>query len=604
MSDYGVVKEGFRAKTLEVLEEEVQDEQRAAFGPEFQTQPDSVAGQQNAIILDKVAELWEVLQAVYRARQADSASGEPLDNVCAITGAIRIGAAPSKATLKLNLDTAVSVPIGKTVSIGVNGEQWEITENVTNTEGRPALVEAKVESLNLGEIVGNATTIDTIKTPVFGWSAKAVVETPDQAPFTLANGETLDVSVDTLADQVVLFETADFVDITQATAQEIVDVLNAQLNGASALAFSGLVRLSSDLDGSGSRIQITGGTALEGLGFELNEHRGFNYDDPARALSGQAEPYFIGAGDILSVRIDDGSIQSVIFGAAGSFSAVEMSKVINGQLSSALAYEVTGKTRIESLSTGKNAEIEILGGTANTAFGFEENTFSGVAGVADLGRTTQDDPELRVYREELLRISGSATVEAIRSKVRAVLDVTQAFVFENPTDVTDVNGLPPHSLEVVAQGGEDQAVGDTIFESKPIGIWTHRDPGPDGRTVSVVDSQGFSRDIHFTRPTGLRMYVEVDVLVQSGIFGGGNQLVGEEEVRNAVKEVGQEQQIGQDVIISHYLCAPLPVAGVLDVSAIRIDTITPPVNSSNIPLSTRELAEFASTDIVVNVTVA
>jgi hypothetical protein len=99
--------------------------------------------------------------------------------------------------------------------------------------------------------------------------------------------------------------------------------------------------------------------------------------------------------------------------------------------------------------------------------------------------------------------------------VRAITDpdVLQAFVIENETDVTDGFGRPPHSFEVIVVGGDDQEIGQTIFDTKPIGINTYRVPGADGRTVQVTDSQGTVHDINFSRGNDIRMYTIIDVTV-------------------------------------------------------------------------------------------
>lgn len=607
MSSFGVIATGFRAKTLQDVLDEMESAQRAAFGPTINTQADSVLGQINGIVGDKIAELWEVNNAVYRARQADSANDEALDNVGAITGAVRLPAQQSTRTLKLNVNDTVTIDAGKLASIGVNGEQWQLKTAVTNSTGANATLDGEFESVNFGPIVGNPSTIDTIKTPVSGWSAKAAIDSLASEPFFLADGETLLVEIDQAAAQTVTFNTADFVSITAATAQEVIDAIVADItSGISGIDVSGVIRLVSDLDGSGSALRITGGTAAEALGFSQAEFKGFNNDTPAQSINATAETYALVDAQTLTVKVDDGTPQVVTFNTAdfvaiGAATAREVAKVITADLTGAVAYVVGDKIQIESLVVGVNSEIEVTGGTANTALGFAEQAFSGASGAATLGRNIEEDPAYRLRREQLLRISGAATLEAVRSALIATTDVLQAFIFENPTDLTDVNGLPPHSFEAVVSGGTDQAVAQTIFDTKPLGIATHRDPGADGRTVAIVDSQGISHDINFSRPTEIQMFVEVDISIVAAVFGGGVQSVGEALVKNAIEAVGDLLQIGEDVIVLPLQCAPLDVAGVVDVPVLKVEDSFPPTNTANIVIASRDLATFASTDIVVNI---
>jgi len=604
---YGVIPEGFNEKTLDVLLEEIQEAERSAFGPNINTQADSVLGQLNGIFSDKLAELWEVALAVYRAQYPDSASAEALDGVAAITGTTRLAAQPSTATLLLNLNNGVTVAAGKVVRIGATGSRWVLTESVANASGVQATVEAAVESEDAGIIVGNAYAINTIATPVSGWTAKAAVNSLNSETFPLANGLTLELQVDEGATQTVTFATGDFSDITNATAQEVADAIKAATTGLDAIDANGEVRLISDTDGAGSAIQVVGGTANPALGFPLEIYKGFNPSRSAKVVNGASEPFALSNGQTLFIQVDGGTSQQVTFEtsdfvAIGAALATEVATVINQDVTGAKAYAVGDKVQVESLTIGTNSSIEVTGGSANAELLFPDEEFIGSSGDATVGRELETDAELRLRREELLRVSGAGTLEAIRSTVRNVLGVGQAFVFENDGIVTDGEGRPPKSFEVVVSGGADQDIGEAIFLTKPIGIETFKEPGPNGVTVVVTDSQGFAHDVNFSRPTQTRMFVAVTVVVDSDMFGGGIQAAGEQEIKEAIEAVGDALQIGEDVIINKFLCAPFGVAGVIDVTAMAIEDTFPPTNTSNIPIADREIATFSDADMSVTVT--
>lgn len=607
MSSYGIIPEGFNEKTLDVLLEEIQDAERTAFGPNINTQDDSVLGQVNGIFAAKLAELWEVALAVYRAAYPDSANDEALDNVVAITGVGRLAAESSTATLYLNLNTGTTIAVGKAVRIGSTGARWLLTEAVSNTSGVQATVQAAVESEEEAPVVGNAYAINTIATPVSGWTAKAATNSLNSEPFPLVDAQTLELKVDDGAVQIVTFATGDFADIGNATAQEVADAIKAATTGLDAIDANGEVRLISDLDGAGSGIQITGGTANPALGFAFERIVGFNPNRSAKVLSGASETYALSNGQTLFVQVDGGTSQQVTFNtgdfvAIGAALAREVAAVINQDVSGARAYAFGDKVQIESLTLGVNSGIEVTGGTANAELLFPDEQEIGSSGDAIVGRDLETDAELRLRREELLRISGAGTLEAIRSTVRNVLGVNQAFAFENDTNVTDGFGRPPKSFEVIVSGGDDQPIGQAIWDTKPAGIESFRDPGPAGVTVQVTDSQGTVHDVNFSRPTEIRMYVAVTIFVDTAAFGAGDAVAGEQEVKEAIEAVGDALQIGEDVVINQFLCAPLGVTGVVDVTAIAIDDITPPVNTSNIVIGDRELATFSDADITVTVT--
>lgn len=80
-------------------------------------------------------------------------------------------------------------------------------------------------------------------------------------PYSLTNGMELLVVVDGLPSQTITFLTADFVNISAATAAEVRDAINYQLVGGRATIAAGAVRIESDTKGTSSTIRVTGGTA-------------------------------------------------------------------------------------------------------------------------------------------------------------------------------------------------------------------------------------------------------------------------------------------------------------------------------------------------------
>ena len=731
---FGVIPEGFNAKDLETLLIELQDDERSELGPAINTQADSLLGQLNGVFGDKLAELWEVALAIYRARQPDSASGEALDNVAAITGALRLPATPSSALVFLNLDPAASLPIGSLIGIGQTGAQWETQAVLTNGGVDQATLSVEVESSDAAPIVGNAYALDTIVSPVVGWSAKAALDSLSSEPYALADLQTLLVQVDGGLTQTVVFNTGDFASIGAATAQEVIDAIVADTTGIDGLDASGTIRLFSDLDGSGSSLRVVGGSGFEALGLSQELIKGFNPSRSAKIINGLNEPYDMSGGPTLFIAVDGGSSQTITFvdadfgvaatgnltaiaasllavgvdtdtfvlddgvnpavtfafdddasvvvsatlrailhngtqsatqmralivaainaapalaitatpaaaasvvdlandatGVAGNVaiietvadagflvtgmaggvadapaaaSAIQVAKAINAALVGGIAYRAAGKVQVESLVVGTNSIIEVTGGSANVELGYVlSDAQGGIAGDATLGRDVESDADFRLRRIDLLRISGAATLEAIRAAVLNTDGVLQAFVFENPTDFIDGFGRPPHSFEAVVSGGTDEDIAQTLFDTKPIGIQTFRVPGPNGVTELVVDSQGTSHTIEFSRADNVQMFVEVDINAIATEFGGGSQVAGEQQVREAIKALGDLQQIGQGVTILRFKCVPLGIAGVDDVTDIYIEATFPPVNQANIVLLPRELATFSTADIAINVT--
>lgn len=104
---------------------------------------------------------------------------------------------------------------------------------------------------------------------------KGVAQNFNPSPYELFDGSVLTLKVDG-SEQTITFDENDFDDITEASATEVVDALNAQLSGATAYSVSYSGRSCSVLivsDSSGGSIEMTGGSADEILGFDSTIHR-------------------------------------------------------------------------------------------------------------------------------------------------------------------------------------------------------------------------------------------------------------------------------------------------------------------------------------------
>lgn len=217
---------------------------------------------------------------------------------------------------------------------------------------------------------------------------------------------------------------------------------------------------------------------------------------------------------------------------------------------------------------------------------------------AAVGAYVETDAALRNRRESELAGRGNGPVPAIRADLLKVGQgtanpVLDCIVFENYTDVVDVNGIPPHSFEAVVLGGPDADIRQTIFDTKPAGIRPHG-------TVSgtVTDSTGISHIIKFTRPTTYSIWIEIDVTYNAAKW----PLDGNAQVNAAILAAltpANGYTLGKNVTVWGIGAAVDVVPGVLNVTAIRLGTAPAPVGVVDIPIGIREVALFDSARILV-----
>lgn len=173
--------------------------------------------------------------------------------------------------------------------------------------------------------------------------------------FALVDAQTLTVSIDGGSAQTITFNTAEFSNIALATAAEVSAVINAEISGAFAAPSIGAVAITSDKRGTGSSVQITGGSANAVLAFptDLNS----------------------GTGNVVDIDAVTGAEAKIVIEAA--VAGVTVSTEVGGELT------------VTSDTTGPASSVQIEATSTAIIFGFDNAVHSGDAGAA--GNTLQLD---------------------------------------------------------------------------------------------------------------------------------------------------------------------------------------------------------------------
>ena len=210
------------------------------------------------------------------------------------------------------------------------------------------------------------------------------------------------------------------------------------------------------------------------------------------------------------------------------------------------------------------------------------------------GRFRETDEELRVRFKNSKELNARGTVDSIFANVISIIDVGSVQVYENVTNATDANGLPPKSFSVIVQGGSETDIADTIWDVKPAGIETFGNT-----TISITDSQGVPHDINFSRPTPIDIYIDITV---SQAEGGTVPSNVDEQIKDALEAYfEQNYSVGDDVIYSR-LYTPINSISGFQVDSLTLGTSPTPVGTSNIVIAFDEIADLDRAN--VNVTVS
>lgn len=326
------------------------------------------------------------------------------------------------------------------------------------------------------------------------------------------------------------------------------------------------------------------------------------HDDSIPTIQGILDAVLGGGNSVVSGALDDATGLTITFGGTlGGLPRTALTITGNTLTSGGPATVATPSittagskpsTNLIILEAETAGPVAALTGTLTVietpTIGLEDFTNEADAIV---GRLVEEDPALKLRRQQSVQIAGAATIEAIRADIQAVEGVTAVFVFENDMDIPDIDGLPPKTVRVVVQGGDDPEIAEQLFLTKAGGI------GTVGLVEEIVtDSQGFTRTIRFDRPSPIDVFFEIDLVVDTSFFPSDGLAL----VEAAILAYGNALTIGQDIIVfgsSSLSCSIDQIPGITDFD-IRVSRDSgPPTIDDNIIISPDEISDWDSSRI-------
>ena len=207
------------------------------------------------------------------------------------------------------------------------------------------------------------------------------------------------------------------------------------------------------------------------------------------------------------------------------------------------------------------------------------------------GRAEETDEQLRIRRAQSTATPAQSVVDGIYGALANLSSVSRCRVFENVLDTTDANGLPPHSIYCVVDGGAVADIANQIWLRKSAGSTMYG-----ALTQTVTDSQGGAHSIKFSRPGDVNVYITINLVTRSGWPTDGAQ-----RIKDALVAWGlDEQEIGEELIYSR-LFSPVNTVPGFSITSMFIGTSASPTGTANITVPFDSLARVDSARIVVNV---
>ncbi|EGA0865538.1 hypothetical protein H4783_000332 [Salmonella enterica subsp. enterica serovar Cerro] len=217
--------------------------------------------------------------------------------------------------------------------------------------------------------------------------------------------------------------------------------------------------------------------------------------------------------------------------------------------------------------------------------------------AATVGAPAETDAELRIRQGQSVAIPSITPFEGVDGAIANIAGVTRHKLYENDTGKTDGNGLPPHSISAIVDGGDVAEIAQTIRGNK----------GQGGRTwgktsVTVPDKYGNPHIISFSRPTDVPVYGKITLKV----FAGYTSQIGV-QIQQAVADYINRLMIGDQVLLSRiYSPANLGVvsggnARYYDIQELLIGKSPEAVAAANINIAYDESASCKPENIIITV---
>ena len=215
---------------------------------------------------------------------------------------------------------------------------------------------------------------------------------------------------------------------------------------------------------------------------------------------------------------------------------------------------------------------------------------------SDGGRDREEDEAYRARIQDELADGAAATLPAVLGSLDQIDETKTVSVIVNDSDTSDSEGRPGHSFEPIVDVNSDfyTDVAQTILETKAVGDTSVGGYAGTSVTRTAELSNGQEKDVTFSVPTAVQIYVDVTL-------EHTDEYAGDDAVRDAIIQyiggtltsgdnVDGELGAGDDVIYNKVLDAVMSVAGVYDVTDLQVDTSSPPSGESNIGIATGEVA--------------
>ena len=507
----GLDENGFTPKRQPEVVSDIEVSERNNIDSNISTEDDEPLGQLNETFATPIADQWAMGQAVYDAFSPLTAEGVSLDRLAALIGITRIAGTPSTTDKQLCVgDNGVVIPQGSIVGNPINLDRFSIPESVTLTNSNCYSVKYSVKDL----LDSTEYTMLVNGNPIAYTSDASATE------LEILNGLKLDNDTN--------YPTASWTITVDSVSLQLIITSNSS---DVSISVSSITYISAD---EVSSFSLAESTVIDSIIAPSNSVTEIITTVSGWVSTTNTESYIVGRQRETDEELRERLLVSQQVSGRGTVEAIQDS--------------VRNVTGVSSATVQENDTFFYSGGTYAV-------TFTNGTNLVNLTGNTLADGDGVVFQTVGVLPTGLVggqqywVVNSGANDFQVSLTVggsVETFTDDGTGSHSANAELPPKSFETVVQGGDDDAVALTIWQSKPAGIQSY------GSTVVVTpDNDGVDRTVRFTRPNDISILFVVEYEPDTEVITPPAS-----EVSDTIKQVMVDETstlaIGEDVITSKY----------------------------------------------------
>jgi uncharacterized phage protein gp47/JayE len=242
-------------------------------------------------------------------------------------------------------------------------------------------------------------------------------------------------------------------------------------------------------------------------------------------------------------------------------------------------------------------------GFVNAAIGAVTGIFTPTLGwqtvnnltAATPGAAVESDANLVARQGQSTALPSLTVMEGTLGAIASLAGVLKVKGYENDTDATDGNSMPPHSIGIVVSGGDSTAIATVIAKKKTPGANSYGTTGP----FLITDSRGMPINIYFYRPTPVVIWVNIIVSVMTG-WSSDYELLIKDAVAASINANGIAATVQNSKLYNPAYLTGTTQGSTYSITTLEIKKTAGVFSTNNISLA---FTEEAYCDPLVNVAV-